>query len=168
MDYRTLAEVLAMELGHTQNPRTRRAQRAGQKWAARIAVPPEMGADVAEDMSHADADDVLDRVAADATVAFTWMGFAPELMASTETPPSADSGPAPGRERTIRMHACPVRDLAWSRPEVVCATHLGILQGLLDKSAADEGLPMSPRPMRAHLEPFVEPRLCAARLVAGE
>ena len=37
LDYRILAEILAMELGETAETRARRAQRAGRKWAGRIA-----------------------------------------------------------------------------------------------------------------------------------
>lgn len=160
MDYRTLAEVLAMELGRTEETRARRAQRAGQKWAARIVVPGET--------SDADAGDALDRAAADTIAVFTRLGFAPELVALPEPTPPADTGPAPMREKIIRMYACPVRDLAGSHSEVVCGVHLGLLQGLLDKSVGDEGPPKSPHPaMRAHLEPFVEPTLCVAGLVAG-
>lgn len=162
VDYRTLAEVLAMELGQTEETRARRAQHAGQKWAVRIAVP--------QDTPQADAGDVLDRAAVNTTAAFKWMGFAPELVTAAEpTRSPADGGRTPGRDRSIRMHACPVRDLARSRPEVVCGMHLGLLQGLLDRSAAEDGLRKSARrAMRAHLEPFVEPGLCVARLEAGE
>lgn len=162
MDYRTLAEVLAMELGRTEETRARRAQRAGQKWATRLAIP--------QETAEADAGDVLDRVAVDATRALAGLGFAPELVAGGEpTSPRAGSGPPHRRQRTIRMHACPVRDLASSHPEVACGVHLGLLQGILDKSPTRQGLPMSPRPvMQAHLEPFVEPQLCLATLVAGE
>lgn len=169
VDYRVLAEILAMELGQTEETRGRRAQHAGRKWAARIAVPQEAGTDVAKDPSEADAGDVLDRAAANTTAAFKWMGFAPELVAAAEpTPPPADRRLTPGRERPIRMHACPVRDLARSRPEVVCGMHLGLLQGLLDRSAADEGLAKSARrALRAHLEPFVEPELCVATLLTS-
>lgn len=168
VDYRTLAEILAMELGQTEETRGRRAQQAGQKWAARIAVPQETGTDVAQGSSAADAGDVLDRAAVNTTAAFKWMGFSPELVAAEKTPPPADRRLTPGRERPIRMHACPVRDLARSRPEVVCGMHLGLLQGLLDRSAADEGLPKSARrALRAHLEPFVEPELCVATLLTS-
>ena len=38
LDYRVLAEVLAMELGQTMEERARRAQHAGQRWADRITV----------------------------------------------------------------------------------------------------------------------------------
>ncbi|MCV7196160.1 transcriptional regulator [Mycobacterium angelicum] len=170
VDYRALAEVLAMELGRTEETRARRAQHAGHKWAARIASPRAIGIDVAEDASHADDVDALDRAAMDTTATFAGMGFAPELAATAEPrPSSAESGSALGAERIIRLHACPVRELARSRPEVVCAIHLGLLQGLVDKSpAGGEGGPKSVRPaMTAHLEPLVEPDLCVARLVAG-
>jgi predicted ArsR family transcriptional regulator len=169
VDYRTLAEVLALELGQNVETRARRAQHAGQKWAARIADSQETGTDEAEATSVADAEDVLDRAAVRTTVVFTGMGFAPELAAAK--PKKTSSGrrrPAPGRERTILLHACPVRDLARSRPEVVCGMHRGLLQGLLDKTAAEQGHPKSRRPaMSAQLEPFVEPELCVARLVSG-
>ena len=171
VDYRTLAEVLAMALGQNVETRARRAQYAGQKWAARMATPQETGTGGAETTSVADADDVLDRAAVRTTVAFTGMGFAPELAAAAEPtrPSSGRRRRASGRERIILMHACPVRDLARARPEVVCEIHRGLLQGLLDKTAADEGQQKSARPaMSAHLEPFVEPQLCVARLVSGE
>jgi predicted ArsR family transcriptional regulator len=169
VDYRTLAEVLALELGQNVETRARRAQHAGQKWAARIADPQETGTDEAQATSVADAEDVLDRAAVRTTVVFTGMGFAPELAAAAK-PKKASSGrrrPASGRERTILLHACPVRDLARSRPEVVCGMHRGLLQGLLDKTAAEQGHPKSSPAMSAQLEPFVEPELCVARLVSG-
>jgi hypothetical protein len=54
-----------------------------------------------------------------------------------------------------------VRDLARDHPEVGCAMHLGLLQGLLARSPA--------RPaMRAELEPFVEPELCIAKVIADD
>jgi predicted ArsR family transcriptional regulator len=168
VDYRTLAEVLALELGQNVETRARRAQHAGQKWAARMADPLETRTDQAEATTVADTDDVLERAAVRTTVVFTGMGFAPELAAAAE--PKKASGrrrSAPGRERTILLHACPVRDLARSRPEVVCGMHRGLLQGLLDKTAAEQGHQKSRRPaMSAHLEPFVEPELCVARLVS--
>jgi predicted ArsR family transcriptional regulator len=162
VDYQTLAGVLALELGQNVETRARRAQQAGQKWAARIAAPEQTDTDETEAASPADADDVLDRAAVRTTIVFTGMGFAPEIAAAAK-PKKAS------RERTILLHACPVRDLARSRPEVVCGMHRGLLQGLLDKAVAQEGRKKSRRPsMSAHLEPFVEPELCVARLVAGE
>ena len=45
LDYRILAEILAMELGETVETRARRAQRAGQKWAdgSRLAAEADGG-----------------------------------------------------------------------------------------------------------------------------
>jgi predicted ArsR family transcriptional regulator len=94
-----------------------------------------------------DDGDLLDRAALRALAVFGRMGFAPEL---------ADAGAAESdmsQERMIRLRACPVRELARAHPEVGCGVHLGLLQGLL----ADPSI-------SAHLEPFVEPDLCLARL----
>jgi predicted ArsR family transcriptional regulator len=146
LDYRVLAEVLAMELGKTVQTRGERAERAGGRWAAR------MMAARGEDDDHgdtieADTDDALDRAAGRASQVFTRMGFAPEL---------AD---AAGGERVIKLHACPVRELARAHPEVGCGLHRGVLRGLVDNRAHDPA-------MSARLEPFVEPELCLARVVA--
>ena len=141
LDYRILAEILAMELGETVQTRARRAQRAGQQWAARIAdshgepVAGQDGTDAAE------VGDPLDRGAVLATEVFNRMGFDPELAAESEPSASlsADSEQVLGQERVIRLHACPVRDLARAHPEVGCGLHLGLLQGLLDHAAAAGG-----------------------------
>ncbi len=76
------------------------------------------------------------------------MGFGPEL------PPSANPG-----ARTILLHACPVRELAAAHPEVGCALHQGLLDGLLEDQHSA---------LRGELEPFVEPELCVARVTADE
>ena len=66
-----------------------------------------------------------------------------------------------GRERIIRLHACPVRDLARAHPEVACGVHLGLPHGLLTKAEAADGQRDTQHPaMSARLEPFVEPELC--------
>ncbi len=169
LDYRILAEVLAMELGETVETRTRRARRAGQHWASRIAdsrgetVAGQDGPDTGE------ASDSLNRAAALATGVFNRMGFDPELAAESE-PMSSLSGDREqviGRERVIRLHACPVRDLARAHPEVGCGVHLGLLEGLLSQAAAADGPPDAhEQGLSARLDPFVEPELCLARLVA--
>lgn len=170
LDYRVLAEVLAMELGQTVETRARRAQLAGQKWAARMAASEGAATDRAGGTTDEGTDDALDRAAVRATVAFTGLGFAPELASAAEptTPLSAASESTRARQRLIRLHACPVRDLARARSEVVCGVHLGLLQGLLTQTVAEGGRRKTARPaMSAHLEPFVEPELCLARLVQG-
>ena len=171
LDYRILAEVLAMELWQTVETRARRAQRAGQKWAARIIASKDAAADPAGTPTDDDADDPLDRAAVRVTDVFTRMGFAAELGTADEpaTPSAAaDRAQSATQERIIRLHACPVRELARSHPEVGCAVHLGLLRGLLAEPSGPEGRRRIPQPsMSVHLEPFVEPELCVARLVAG-
>ena len=150
LDYRILAEVLSRELGQTAETRARRAQWAGEKWAARLTASHGGPAD--------DSDgDPLDRAAAHATELFTRMGFEPEMATAAEPlRPSGKRKAKPRPARIIALHACPVRDLAKAHPEVGCAVHLGLLRGLLPSEPA----------LSAELEPFVEPELCMARLVA--
>jgi predicted ArsR family transcriptional regulator len=169
LDYRILAEILAMELGETTETRARRAQRAGQQWAGRIAGS-KSEADAAQDVTEAEVGDPLDRGAVLATEVFNRMGFDPELAAESEPMASlsADSKQIVGRERVIRLRACPVRDLARAHPEVGCGIHLGLLQGLLDHAAAAGGQPAARKQgLSARLDPFVEPELCIARLNAS-
>lgn len=148
LDYRSLAEILAMELGDTAAERRERAERAGRRWADRIL------ADAASDdldtpnatVPPPDIDDCADQIIR----IFERMGFGPEL---TTTANHGDGR----RECTIRLNACPVRDLARSHPEVSCAMHLGLLRGLLDAQDIADG--------KATLEPFVEPEMCIAKVI---
>lgn len=131
LDYRMLAEILALELGDTAAKRRRRAERAGRRWAQRLAA----------ETPRTDLDRGTERTAE----VFQQMGFGPELK------PSDDP-----TMRTIHLHACPVRELAAAHPEVGCALHRGLLEGLLDEGTS------------AELEPFVEPELCIATVIADE
>jgi predicted ArsR family transcriptional regulator len=79
------------------------------------------------------------------------MNFDPELA----DPELAD--PAPDTvEREIRLRACPYRDVAREHPDVVCAIHLGLLQGALTQ--------LGNPPTTVRLVPFVKPHLCLAYL----
>ncbi len=60
----------------------------------------------------------------------------------------------------VRLHHCPFREVARQHPDVVCAIHLGLMQGALDEL----GAPVSV----ASLEPFPTPELCIARLQAQQ
>jgi len=152
LDYRALAGVLAMELGQTVETRGRRARQAGRKWAARMPGAAQPAA--------VDDGDLLDRAALRALQVFRRMGFAPELAG----PAAVTSNMF--REKIIRLRACPVRELAREHPEVGCGVHLGLLQGLLSDSAGPKNRRRAEHPsISAHLEPFVEPDLCLARLI---
>ena len=64
-----------------------------------------------------------------------------------------------GSAAVVNLHHCPFRDVAVRHTDVVCALHLGLMQGALSELRS---------PWRATgLEPFVEPTLCVARLEKG-
>ncbi|MGV0791466.1 helix-turn-helix transcriptional regulator [Mycolicibacterium sp. XJ1819] len=162
LDYRVLAEVLAMELGQTAQARARGARSAGRRWAERIMSSQNSQGERAPG-------DPIDRGAVLATEIFDRIGFGPDLAAQSEPTASlsADAEQVMGRERVIRLHACPVRDLAREHPEVICGIHLGLLQGLVEYAAGVGGRSGSrSRAVTARLEPFVEQELCIARLAA--
>jgi predicted ArsR family transcriptional regulator len=71
------------------------------------------------------------------------LGFEPEPAA----------GP---RTREIRLRHCPFQDLAEEHGEVICAVHLGLMQGALSAMRA----PIAVK----RLDPLVEPDLCVAHL----
>jgi predicted ArsR family transcriptional regulator len=164
LDYQSLAEILALELGDTTEQRRRRAERAGRRWADRIAASPPTELVAQQDVPDiVEPSEILDRRASMTAQIFGRMGFGPELI-------QAAKSRAGKRERTIRLHACPVRDLARAHPEVSCEIHRGLLKGLLRNAAAAEGRSKrAPRQVvEAELEPFVEPELCVARVIAHD
>ena len=73
----------------------------------------------------------------------------------------AEHGFEPERENgDILMRRCPFHDLAEQHGDVVCSVHLGLVRGAL----TEIGAPVTV----TRLEPFVEPRLCRARLGAAQ
>jgi predicted ArsR family transcriptional regulator len=77
----------------------------------------------------------------------TAIGFQPEVRTS---PTGAE----------VRLHHCPFREVAEKHTDVVCAIHLGLMQGALSELHA---------PIQAtSLEPFVARNLCVARLHAAK
>lgn len=52
---------------------------------------------------------------------------------------------------TVRLHACPLLEAATAHPAVVCAAHLGLIEGVM-------GVP------GARLRPFAEPGMCVVNL----
>lgn len=69
--------------------------------------------------------------------------------------PVPSDDPATGAP-VVRLWRCPFLDLARARPEVVCAVHLGLARGVLDRAGG---------PWRAdRLVPFAGPRHCDLHL----
>jgi predicted ArsR family transcriptional regulator len=58
----------------------------------------------------------------------------------------------------VRLRHCPFLEVAQKHTDIVCAIHLGLMQGALDEL----GAPV----VATSLEPFVTPRLCVAHLQA--
>lgn len=157
LDYRSLAEILALELGDTVDKRRRRAEAVGRRWAERIAGEEAASQEVSD---HTERGRALEEQAAMVAKVFDRMGFGPVL-----TPPEPSTT---GNQRAVRLHSCPVRDLARAHPEVACAMHRGMLRGLLANAAAREGASAAGQVMRAELEPFVEPELCLVRVISRD
>jgi predicted ArsR family transcriptional regulator len=134
--YRPLAALLAANLGSTPHTRRRRAEKAGRDWASTLILATSTAASP-DETAHRIVD------------LFAEMNFDPEL-----------ADPAPDTvEREIRLRACPYRDVAREHPEVVCAIHLGLLQGALTQLGAPS--------TTARLVPFVKPHLCLVYLTPG-
>lgn len=128
--YQGLAAILAAGLADTAAGRSARAEQIGEQWAGELSDAPSL---------DAAADDDVER---HVTGLFERLGFAPELRDSEH-----------GSE--IALRACPFRSVARQHPEVVCAVHLGLLRGSLERL----GAATAPR-----LLPFVEPELCLVQL----
>ena len=170
LDYRILAEVLAVELGQTVETRARRAQRAGQKWAARITASKDAGADPAGAPTDG-ADDPLDRAALRATDVFTRMGFAAELATAGEpATPSAARGGARRPRGNGSFDSTPARCGSW--PDRIPKWDVGYIWGCCRACSpsqpgrrAIEG--SRTRRCRRTSNHSSSPSSCVARLVAG-
>ncbi|BBY34740.1 transcriptional regulator [Mycolicibacter minnesotensis] len=153
LDYRNLAEILAMELGDTVAERAERAERVGRRWADRILAANDSATEGPVTAGGSGPDAGIDDCAGRIAGIFARMGFSAELAAMA--PDDADAEDS--HQRTILLHACPVYDLARAHPEVSCAMHLGVLRGLLNARNGAGG--------SAELKPFVEPEMCVAKVI---
>lgn len=134
--YRLLAEILTSYVAAETPEPARAATRAGQAWGRYLADRP-------PPFRQIDADTATEQLVG----ALSAIGFAPEAVTT-------------GRRRRVLLHHCPFRETAQEHREVVCAIHLGLMQGML----AEFGAPIDTE----RLEPFVKPDLCVAYLVARD
>jgi len=130
-NYRLLAEILAGYLTTSSATPAATAVELGRTWGMSMAVKglratPTTGGSVR----------ALTKVLAD-------LGFNPEP-------------PVRGRASQIRLRHCPFHDVVKSYGEVICALHLGLMQGILHALNAPVTVD--------RLEPFIEPDLCVASL----
>ena len=109
------------------------ATKAGRQWGRHLIDRPAPS----ERVDAGEAIDRLNRVLDE-------IGFRPEVRRGTD-----------GAE--VHLHHCPFREVAERHTDVICALHLGLMQGALGELRA---------PLRAtSLEPFVGPDLCIARIL---
>ena len=107
------------------------AVEAGRQWGRHLVDRPTPS----EQVDAAEATSRLNRVLDE-------IGFRPEVRHGSD-----------GAE--VHLRHCPFREVAERHTDVVCALHLGLMQGALDELRA---------PLQASLEPFVRPDLCIARI----
>ena len=130
--YRLLAEMLTSMIAGTMPQPGAAAVEAGREWGRYLTgqLPP---------YERRDAAQAIDRLRA----SLEEIGFAPDLVAA-------------GRGHRLLLRQCPFREVAERHPDVVCALHLGLMQGVLAQMRA---------PVTAdRLDPFAEPGGCVAEL----
>lgn len=134
--YRDLAQALADQLSADRDRAAAAATAAGRAWGTRLNAGGQPVASLDE--------------AREATIkAMSELGFGPERDLNTET---AD-------QSLIRLTACPLRDLARTHSDVVCAVHQGLLREMLDRNGGHDVVNM-------RLHPFVGTELCVVQLEA--
>jgi predicted ArsR family transcriptional regulator len=130
--YRLLAEILTDVAARATPDPAGLAAEAGRAWGRYLTDRP-------APFQRITSDDAITSLAA----VLTDIGFNPAVV------------PAGNRAQILLRH-CPFREIAEHSQEIVCAVHLGLVQGVLAELRA---------PVTAdRLEPFVEPRLCRAHL----
>jgi predicted ArsR family transcriptional regulator len=130
--YRLLAEMLTSMIAGVMPQPGEAAAQAGREWGRYLTEqpPPYQGPDAGQAIEKLVA--VLQEI-----------GFAPEVAAE-------------GSGYQLRLRQCPFREVAERHQDVVCALHLGLMQGVLAQLRA---------PARAdRLRPFAEPSVCTAEL----
>ncbi len=125
-EYAGLAAALALAVSESSADPAEVGRRAGVAWGRQLAQGRGAAAAPPED-ARARVVELLDD-----------LGFAPEQEA--------------GRPADVHLTRCPLLEAAHRHPEVVCAVHLGLVEGALaEHGASAEG---------SRLEPFARPGSC--------
>lgn len=130
--YRLLASILASFVSGSVPDAAAAAAEAGRTWGHYLTERPGPYRRTDDAASITELLRILDDI-----------GFVPELVQSE-------------KGRQILLRHCPFLEVAEEHREVVCAVHLGLMQGALAE--------MRTRVTADRLEPFVEPSLCVATL----
>ena len=133
--YRLLAEMLTSMIAGVMPRPGEAAEEAGREWGRYLTEKP-------PPFQRTDAGEAIEKLSA----VLGEIGFGPEIV------------PEDGGYR-LRLHQCPFREVAERHQDVVCALHLGLMQGVLEQIRA---------PVTAdRLQPFAEPSVCIAELSTG-
>ena len=144
--YKILAEVLASGIRDSEPTPGALAAKAGLRWGQRLE---QQGGATAEPLDSARA---LERVVG----LLDDVGFAPRISKATGTTTTIG---APVNATVIELQQCPFYDLARENTDVVCAVHLGLIQGALDQMQAP--------PATVSLDPLVRPDLCLVHITSA-
>ncbi|HET6562966.1 MAG TPA: helix-turn-helix domain-containing protein [Marmoricola sp.] len=136
---RALTALLTEYWTETENGERLTPEQAGHRWAVRRAAPePEPGPQAHTPGAWlGKVGETLDRL-------HGW-GYLPEVR--------TEEG---GRTAELTLVDCPFLDLAQESPDVVCGVHRGLLRGTLESLGEAD--------TEVSLRPFVEPRVCLARV----
>ncbi|MEO6957118.1 MAG: helix-turn-helix domain-containing protein [Antricoccus sp.] len=138
--YRLLAQLLVQSFAQAPDQRAR-AIKAGEAWGAGQAAAMAATVNTQWDDS-AQVDGTVHKL----VQLLAEVGFAPELSSDSKAP-------------QIGLHHCPFLELAVDQPQIVCAVHLGIMQGALAQWDAPAKVD--------RLDPFVTPNLCMTKLLTA-
>jgi len=146
-EYAALASVLAAQIARTSTDPAIDAVEAGRVWGRQlVSQSPVRGGSVGEGPVSAVAAPQSAVAARRKVVALLdQLGFAPSTDA---------------RVGVVKLHRCPLLEVAHQQPEVVCGVHLGIVRGALDEFGAD-----SDHTETSVLKPFSEPGACRLDLL---
>lgn len=135
-NYKLLSEMLISHLSGDRHP-GEAALRAGQAWGRYLVPPPAPSQQLTTHNGVQRLTELLSDV-----------GFDPQLSAGA------------GGAIELRLRHCPFLELAETHRELVCALHMGLMQGALEQLAI---------PLRAQsLTPFADPSTCLAHLVPAD
>jgi predicted ArsR family transcriptional regulator len=134
--YRLLAEMLTSLITGLLPDPGKAATEAGREWGGYLAEQPPPYQRLSARQAIEQLSGIMEK-----------LGFTPQTVADVT------------RVR-LCLHQCPFREVAQHHQDVVCALHLGLMQGALATMRA---------PVTAdRLQPFAEPGLCVAHLTASE